>query len=152
MRLESLHWPGLHAVVLTAGVMSCRPTTPPQVAPAPASEPAASAAYEGPAVSIGSRRVDGPTEMTVGVTFPTGGWELRSDETKVVDGVGVAYLTFEGPGPNEMVTQALDEKQWPWRSTEPLSRAEVWVNVVRRGDSPREPDYRLAARFPSETK
>ncbi len=90
----------------------------------------------------------GESQASVTVTFPTGGWELRSDDSRIGDGVGVIRLTFVGPGPDEITTQALEEKTWSWQSKEPFARAEVWVNIVRRGEAPREPEYRLAARVP----
>ncbi len=165
MPLNPFRWTGLHAFALAAAVVSCRPSTPPLATPAPAKEPAATSAgggraagnfssmpYDGPEVSIDVRPIDGDVQATVSVTFPTGGWELRSDDTKVMGGAGVAYLTFVGPGPDELVTQALEQKEWRWRSKEPFARAEVWVNIVRRGESPREPDYRLAARFPRSAR
>jgi hypothetical protein len=99
-------------------------------------------------VAIEVRQIAGTSQAIVIVTFPTGGWDLRSDGSRVTDGVGVAHLTFVGPGPNEMVTQAVEQKEWTWRSKEPFARAEVRVNIVRRGQALGEPDYRLAARFP----
>jgi hypothetical protein len=99
-------------------------------------------------VVIEVRPIAGAAQATVSITFPTGGWELQSDGSDVTGGVGVAHLTFVGPGADEMVTQAVDQREWRWTSTEPLTRAEVWVNIVRRGQARREPDYRLAARFP----
>jgi hypothetical protein len=100
-------------------------------------------------VAIEVRPIVGPAaQATVSATFPTGGWELQSDGARVTDGVGTVRLTFVGPGPREMVTQAVEQKEWTWRSNERFARAEVWVNIVRRGQAHREPDYRLAARFP----
>jgi hypothetical protein len=99
-------------------------------------------------VSLVVSPVAGATHATVTVTFSTGGWELREDRTRVINGVGVAQLTFVGPGIDEMVTQALEQREWSWRSEIPFSRAEVWVNIIRRGQPAREPDYRLAARYP----
>ena len=99
-------------------------------------------------MAVEVRQIAGAAQATVSVTFPTGGWDLRSDGSHVTDGVGVAHLTFIGPGSDEMVTQALGQKEWTWRSEERFARAEVWVRIVRRGQAAREPDYRLAARFP----
>jgi hypothetical protein len=154
-------WARLAVTILAAGTMSCRSPAPPPTTPAPEAPPTtrsvsgAQAApslpasqYEGPGVAIEVRPIAGMSQVTVSVTFPTGGWELRSDGSRVTDGVGVAHLTFVGPGPNEMVTQAVEQKEWTWRSQEPFARMEVWVNIVRRGQALREPDYRLAARFP----
>jgi hypothetical protein len=151
----------LAVTILAAGMMSCRSPAPPPATPAPRASPAArsvsvaqaapslsSSPYEGPGVTIGVRPIAGMLEATVSVIFPTGGWELRSDGSRVTDGLGVIHLTFVGPGPNEMVSQAVEQKEWTWRSTQPFSRAEVWVYMVRRGQALREPDYRLAARFP----
>jgi hypothetical protein len=92
--------------------------------------------------------MSGGTHATVRVTFVTGGWELRSDSSRVTDKLGVIRLTFIGPGLDEIVTQAVEEKEWTWHSEEPFAQAEVWVNLVRRGRAAGEPDYRLAARFP----
>ena len=99
-------------------------------------------------MAIEVRPIAGAAQATVGVTFPTGGWELQSDGSRVADGVGVIHLTLVGPGPDEAVTQAVEQKEWTWRSENRFARAEVWVNIVRRGQARREPDYRLAARFP----
>ena len=153
MRLESC-WLSLSALALSAGVIACGPSVPPPATPAPAADAdradtgPAQMTYTGPDVSIDLRPADGEVEMLVTVTFRTGGWELRSDRTGVSGGIGQAYLTFVGPRPDAMVTQALDEQTWTWRTKEPISRAEVRVNIVRRGEPPREPDYRIAARFP----
>jgi PrcB C-terminal len=154
-------WAILPVTILAAGMMSCRSPAPPPVTTAAGAQRATgsggggqasldlpSSLYEGPGVSIEVRPLEGTAEATVTVTFPTGGWELRSDGTRVTDGAVVAHLTFIGPGPDEMVTQALEQKVWSWQSKDPFARALVWVNIVRRGQSPREPDYRLAGRFP----
>jgi hypothetical protein len=92
--------------------------------------------------------VDGGTQATASVTFRTGGWELREDRTRVANDVGIAYLTFIGPGADEMVTQALVPRAWSWRSPTPFSKAELWVNVIRRGQPEGDRAYRLAARYP----
>jgi predicted acylesterase/phospholipase RssA len=123
------------------------PYARPPALPAAASDRPTSP-YEGPGVAVEVRQIAGAAQATVSVTFLTGGWELRSDGSRVTDGVGVAYLTFIGPGPDEMVTQALGQKEWTWRSEDRFARAEVWVKIVRRGQAAREPDYRLAARYP----
>src|SRR5262245_30052267 len=103
--------------------------------------------YQGPAVEVTLNRDAGARKATVKVTFPTGGWELKHDRTLVKDGFGVVHFTFSGPGPDDMVTQALGEKERAWQSADSFSRAEVWVRIVRRGQAaPRE--YRLAAKAP----
>lgn len=149
---------GVLALAWAAGLVSCRPTASQPVTAAPAASPSgggqaprdlSSKPYEGPAVSIELHPADGGSEANVQVVFRTGGWELRSDGTNVSNGVGIMRFTFVGPGPQGMVTQSLEEKAWPWRSKEPVSRAEAWVNIVRRGEPTRAPEYRLAARFPS---
>jgi hypothetical protein len=150
---------GLVLVVAAGTVMSCasaRSQTagaggkPPESIPRQESaKPAASLKYEGPAVSIEMPAKPGASPR-VHVTFPTGGWELRADSASVKGGIGTARLTFVGPGKDEMVMQVLQQRVWVWPEPEELSRAEVWVNVVRRGQAPRSPDYRLAARHPAE--
>jgi hypothetical protein len=103
--------------------------------------------YQGPAVAVTLNRDAGARRATVNVTFPTGGWELKHDRTRVKDGFGVVHFTFSAPGRDEMVAQVLGEKEWAWQSADPFSRAEVWVRIVRRGQAaPRE--YRLAAKAP----
>lgn len=151
-RLQFLGSPGLLSVALAAGMAYCRPSPPVTAAPPAQAAPAhdlSPAPYEGPAVSIELHPAEGGSEANVKVVFRTGGWELRSDGTNVSNGVGIMRFTFIGPGPQDMVTQSLEEKTWPWRSKEPFSRAEARVNIVRRGEPTREPEYRLAARFPS---
>jgi hypothetical protein len=161
MPCNRFRWARLAITIWAAGMMSCRSPAPPPATPAPGAPPAArsvsgaqtapslsSSPYEGPGVAIEVRQIAGTSQAIVIVTFPTGGWDLRSDGSRVTDGVGVAHLTFVGPGPNEMVTQAVEQKEWTWRSKEPFARAEVWANIVRRGQALGEPDYRLAARFP----
>ena len=105
------------------------------------------APYEGPAVTLTLNRNGGAAKATVKVTFHTGGWALKHDRSRVKDGVGVAHLTFSGPGPDDMVAQVLDRKEWAWESREPFSRAEVWVRIMRRGQSGTS-EYRLAAKAP----
>jgi hypothetical protein len=161
MPCNRFSWARLAVTVLAAGMMSCRSPAPPPATPAAGGPSAArsvsgaqaapsvlSSPYEGPDVAIVVCPIAGTSQATVSVTFPTGGWELRSDGSRVTSGVAVAHLTFVGPGPNEMVTQAVEQKEWTWRSKEPFARAEVWVNIIRRGHALREPDYRLAASFP----
>jgi hypothetical protein len=138
--------------------LACRSAAPPPAsgspqpasaaAPVPEGSATAAAQYEGPKVSLMVRPVDGGSQATANVTFRTGGWELREDRTRVANDVGIAYLTFTGPGTDEMVTQALVSREWSWRSATSFSKAEVWVNVIRRGQPARDPEYRLAARYP----
>ena len=73
-------------------------------------------------MAIEVRSIAWTSQTTVSVTFPTGGWELRSDGSRVTDGVGVAHLTFVGPGPHETVTQAVEQKDWTWQSREPFAQ------------------------------
>lgn len=118
----------------------------PTAAPA-GTESHSSARYEGPAVAVTLNRNDGAPKADVKVTFPTGGWELKHDSSRVKDRFGVAHFTFTGPAPDDMVAQVLDEKTWAWESAAPFSRAEVWVRIARRGQ-PAPSDYRLAAKAP----
>lgn len=105
------------------------------------------APYQGPAVTIALNGQDSAAKTTIKVTFPTAGWELKSDGTRVKDKFGVAHFTFSGPDPRDMVAQMIDEKEWTWPSAEPFSRAEVWVRIARRGQ-PAPTEYRLAAKAP----
>jgi hypothetical protein len=123
--------------------------TPSTATPANSGDGAAdsSAPYQGPAVTVTLNRNGGAAKATVKVTFLTGGWQLKHDRSRVKDGFGVAHFTFNGPAPDDMVAQVLQRKEWVWESAEPFSRAEVWVRIVRRGQSgPSE--YRLAAKAP----
>jgi hypothetical protein len=138
--------------------VACHAPVPPPASSAPTPAPAApaspgdaatdsSAPYEGPAVTVTLNRDDGAAKATVKVTFPTGGWELKHDSSRVKDRFGVARFTFSGPAPDDMVAQVLEEKEWTWESPESFSRAEVWVRIVRRGQTSPS-DYRLAAKTP----
>jgi hypothetical protein len=102
--------------------------------------------YKGPPVTVVLNQ-HAAEKATVKVTFPTGGWELKHDRTRVKDRFGVVHFTFSGPAPDDMVAQVLEEKAWTWESAEPFSRAEVWVRIVRRGQPPPS-EYRLAAKAP----
>jgi hypothetical protein len=157
MRLTALIARLMPAIVL-ASAAACRAPVPPPAssAPTPASVGPAnpgdsandsSAPYEGPAVSLTLNGKDSPTRATVRVTFPTGGWELTPDRSRVKDHFGVAHLTFSGPAPDDMVAQVLEDKEWAWESAEPFSRGEVWVRIVRRGQ-PASSEYRRAAKAP----
>ncbi len=122
--------------------------TPPGTAPTtPAEARDSSAPYQGPPVTVTLNRNGSAAKATVKVTFPTGGWDLKHDSSRVKDQFGVVHLTFNGPGPDDMVAQMLQEKQWVWENAESFSRAEVWVRIVRRGQTPTSA-YRLAAKAP----
>jgi hypothetical protein len=148
---------GLLGAALIAAALACHaPVPPPGTAPTPA--PAApanpgetatdsSAPYDGPAVAVTLNQNGSGPKATVKVTFPTAGWELKHDSSRVKDRFGVARLTFNGPAPDDMVAQVMEEKAWEWESPESFSRAEVWVRIVRRGQTGPS-DYRLAAKAP----
>ncbi len=148
---------GLLGAALIAAALACHaPVPPPGTAPTPA--PAApanpgetatdsSAPYDGPAVAVTLNQNGSGPKATVKVTFPTAGWELKHDSSRVKDRFGVARFTFNGPAPDDMVAQVMEEKAWEWESPESFSRAEVWVRIVRRGQTGPS-DYRLAAKAP----
>ena len=120
---------------------------PPSAAATPADAPTDSPApYQGPAVTLALNK-SGTPAATVKVTFRTGGWALKRDSSRVKDTFGVVHLTFAGPGPDDMAAQVMEEKTWEWESSEPFSRAEVWVRIARRGQAPPS-EYRLAAKAP----
>ena len=106
--------------------------------------------YEGPRVALSLDAGADRPQAAVRVTFPTGGWELRVDSSSTKQGRAVARLTLVRPAKEEMVTQALVQRSWQWPIKEPVTSAEVWVNIERRGDPPRPPEYRLAARHPDK--
>ena len=145
------------AMALFVAAVACHaPVRPPAASGPTASLPPANsgdavqdspAPYEGPAVAITLDRSGGAAKATVKVTFPTAGWELKHDSSRVKDGFGVAHLTFNGPGPDDMVAQVLEHKEWVWESAESFSRAEVWVRIVRRGQTAAS-EYRVAAKAP----
>jgi hypothetical protein len=139
-------WAVLVAVIACHAPVSSNQTPPPATNPAvtPIDSPAP---YQGPAVTLTLNGNAGAAKVTVEVTFSTGGWSLKHDSSLVKDGVGVAHLTFNAPGPDDMVAQMLDRKEWAWKSAEPFSRGEVWVRIVKRGQTPTA-EYRLAAKAP----
>lgn len=67
--------------------------------------------YRGPDVQATLEERPGLHQLLVKVIVPTGGYRLLLEETRRVGAVTAVYLTLEGPGPDEMVTQALEEKQ-----------------------------------------
>jgi hypothetical protein len=141
------------AMLPVIAVVACgSPVRPAAAVQAPTAAPVSteshsSAPYEGPAVAVTLNQNDGAPKAVVKVTFPTGGWELKHDSSRVKDRFGVAHFTFTGPAPDDMVAQVLEEKTWAWESAEHFSRAEVWVRIVRRGQTAPS-DYRLAAKAP----
>jgi hypothetical protein len=124
------------------------PTSPAAMPASPGdAEKHSSEPYQGPAVTIALNGHSGAAKATVKVTFPTAGWELKSDSSRVNDRFGVAHFTFNGPDPGDMVAQMIDEKAWTWQSAETFSRAEIWVRIARRGQAAPD-EYRLAAKAP----
>lgn len=159
---------GRLAGALTCGVIlvvgGCgSPTSPPsgtddgqpaQTSPsAPVAAPAASdrsdERYEGPPFEmivegqggIGAQRID------IAVTVLTGGWLLQLDESRsnVEGDIKRIYATLEGPNETEMVTQALETKRGSITLGGVGERVELWVRVLRRGDTNDSPPFRLAA-------
>lgn len=79
------------------------------------------------------------------VTTNTGGWNLTLDRTAWEGGALKAYLTLEGPGRDELVTQALEDHEARFAAgTKKIERAEAYVRLTRRGEGGVQP-YRLAA-------
>ena len=82
------------------------------------------------------------------VTARTGSWQLRVDEKLIEGGTAKAFLTFEQPAADEIVTQALVDHsaRMPIGNIKPVC-IEVWVRSTRRGEdhAANSPSYRLAA-------
>ena len=67
--------------------------------------------YQGPKVDAVLQQDAHLHRVSVKVQVPTGGYELRLDETRSTGEVTGVYLTLVGPGPDEVVTMALEEPQ-----------------------------------------
>ena len=79
------------------------------------------------------------------VTTNTGGWNLSLDRTAWEDGTLRAFLTLEGPGPDELVTQALEDHEARFAAgTKKIGKVEALVRITRRSEGGVQP-YRLAA-------
>jgi hypothetical protein len=106
-------------------------------------------AYTGPRIEFMIETMESqPPQYAVeaAVVTPTGGYIFSLDDTEYEDGVLRLYLTLEGPGADETVTQGLVRHFHRHTTrTDPIRVVEAWVKQFRRGED--EPAaYRLAAR------
>ena len=93
--------------------------------------------YDGPPFSFDVAAEGGATEFRWAVTVPTGGWELRFDGARTKPPVGHAEIRVRlvRPGPDEMVTQALETLEGEYRHENlTATSAEFLVEVVTRGE------------------
>jgi hypothetical protein len=140
----------LLVVVLTCAVAACgseakedpsstdqRPATPQE-------------RYEGPPATATIEPGNAATPMLrVDVAVPSGGFELRHDETKQREGSTQVLLTLTEPGPDEAVTMALETKTAQVPLTDTKGRVEVLIARVQRGVHYLvAPPHRLAATLP----
>ncbi len=84
--------------------------------------------YRGPDVQAALQERPHLHQLLVKVQVPSGGYQLRLEETRRTGAVTAVYLTLERPGPEEAVTMALEEKQ----ADVPLQPAESAVHVYVR--------------------
>lgn len=117
----------------------------PQPTP-PVSTPA-TRSYEGPPIEVRVNKVGtqvGTVLLTA--TAPTGGWTFEVAETKYVGSSLQLFMTLEGPGADEWVTQALTEHKQEFAADKPFATVEVFVHLARRDVQTLTTDYRLAAK------
>jgi hypothetical protein len=88
--------------------------------------------YQGPDVEATLQERPNLHQLLVKVTVPTGGYRLLLEETRRVQAVTAVYLTLEGPGPEEMVTQALEDKQADVSLRPEEGAVHVYVRQVQR--------------------
>ncbi len=104
--------------------------------------------YTGPAFTIDVLVMESFPEQYAAlfnVTTNTGGWNLALDHTEWSGGTLKAYLTLEGPAPDELVTQALEDHEARYAAgTTKIEMAEAWVRITTRGEETEKP-YLLAA-------
>ncbi|MHC5114266.1 MAG: hypothetical protein ACYTGP_07550 [Planctomycetota bacterium] len=103
--------------------------------------------YEGPPFRF-DVTIEGPaTQFRWTVSVPTGGWEVKFEGGKTdprIDHAAVKVLLVR-PGPDEMVTQALEDLSGEYRHGKMNAKtAELLVRIAPRGSEP-EDDYRVAA-------
>lgn len=106
-------------------------------------------AYTGPPVTVQvmqAKRKPPISTAIIEATVPTGGWTLAIDETKIEGDLAKIYLTLEGPGQDEVVTQVLTTLNQTFTSENPpFEHADVYVHVARRDIQTLTTNYRLAA-------
>jgi hypothetical protein len=104
--------------------------------------------YSGPAVTVQVIQIDAAESVStaiIDVTTPTGGWTFTIDETKFAGETVQIYMTLEGPGADELVTQSLVPHQEQFTSDKQFAKAEVYVHLARRDVQTLTTNYRLAA-------
>ncbi len=103
--------------------------------------PIEAGAYDGPAVTVDrlvQRMVEPPEYVAVAeITAPTGGWVVTLDHARVTDDEQLRmFLTVEGPGADEIVTQALVVHHVTHRTEREFEAVEVYVRSYRRSEAP----------------
>jgi hypothetical protein len=126
-------------------MLLCASCQQPNPARSGGERPISDGPYDGPPVTVDvlvQRYLD-PVEYiaVVEIIAPTGGWEANLDEAYMVEAEDESpatarlYITLQGPGEGEMVTQALVMHHLTFRSTEPFEEAQVHVRLHRRGEA-----------------
>jgi hypothetical protein len=100
--------------------------------PQPDQPDAVKLTYQGPKVEAVLRQDAHLHQVSVRVQVPTGGYELRLDETRSTGQVTAVYLTLVGPGPDEAVTMALEEPRANVSLPPGQSAVYVYVKQVQR--------------------
>jgi hypothetical protein len=113
--------------------------------PQPRDRAAAKLTYQGPGVAAELQQRPNLHQLSVRVQVPSGGYELRLDETRHTGAVTVVYLTLEGPGPDENVTGAEEEKHARVSLQPEESAVHVYIRQVQRNvEYVQEPPAELA--------
>ena len=138
------------AIVLVLGVFGCEAPTPPSGPPIPevnASEPAASTpianppprpAYQPEYTLTIEPNASGAGSVVKWTAFVnSGGWTMATDKVLVEDSMGATvarvYIILEEPGPDEMVTQALETLRGEHATEQVVTKAELSVKRNTRG-------------------
>jgi hypothetical protein len=103
--------------------------------------------HDGPPFDFEVTPEDPGTRFRWTVTVPTGGWEVRFDGSQNDPRVGhfIIMLLLTRPGPDEMVTEALEKHEGEYRhGRQTAVTAELLVRTVTRG-STEEGELRSAA-------
>ncbi|MHC4514330.1 MAG: protease complex subunit PrcB family protein [Planctomycetota bacterium] len=113
--------------------------------PQPDDRDAAKLTYAGPEVQAVLQQRPNLHQLSVRVQVPSGGYELRLDETRRTGAVTAIYLTLEAPGPEEDVTGAEEEKHARVSLQPEESAVHVYIRQVQRNvEYVQEPPAELA--------
>jgi len=108
--------------------------------------------YSGPEFRIEIQTMESEPQQYVlsyEVTVSSGGYKLNKDDSKIENGHLELYLTLQKPGPEEIVTMALETHEGSHTTgTEKITSVEVYVKSIQRSVDNSKAEYALAASLP----